>query len=80
VNLSGIKRRVADLVAQRRALAATPQVVAFMPRNGREPADTPAGQFTTRPAPFCSVIHYDPENPPVELMTEPADDPFHHFT
>jgi hypothetical protein len=45
-----------------------PHVVAYLPRNGREPADAPAEQFTTHPAPRASVIHYDPANPPAELI------------
>lgn len=67
-SLSGLKTKVAELLAARRELAARPHVVAFLPRNGREPDDAPAGQFTTRPALTCSVVHYDPASPPAELM------------
>jgi len=84
-SLEGLKTKIGALLAARRELAARPHVVAYLPRNGREPADAPAEQFTTRPALTCSVIHYQVDAPPPELAAAPAivseteDDPFRHY-
>ncbi|MGC9984763.1 MAG: hypothetical protein ABSF35_14175 [Polyangia bacterium] len=71
-SLEGLKTKIGALLAARRELAARPHVVAYLPRNGREPADAPAGQFTTRPALTCSIVHYDPAAPPAELAAAPT--------
>jgi hypothetical protein len=66
-SLSGLKARIADLLAARRELAARPRMLCFLPRNGREPADAPDGTFTTG-TPFASVVHYQVDAPPPELV------------
>ena len=45
-SFTGLKAKLADLLAARRAQAAQPRVVCFLPRNGREPTGTPPGTFT----------------------------------
>ena len=81
-SLAGLRNQLAELLAARRALAAKPRTVVFIPRNGREPIGAPDGTYTTG-SPHCRVVHYDVNNPPAELMTEPApetDDPFRHYS
>jgi hypothetical protein len=70
-SFTGLKAKLAELIAARRALAARPHVVVYLPRNGREPADAPDGTFTTG-TPYATVVHYDPANPPPELAAQAA--------
>ena len=67
-SLSGLKTRIADLLRARAEQAARPHTVAYMPNNHRGPAGDPDGTFTTRPSACCWVVHFDPTNPPLELV------------
>jgi hypothetical protein len=68
-NLQGLKSKIADLLAARRAQQALPHVTAYLPNNHRGPDSDPSGTFATQIAPNVRVVHYDPANPPAELIT-----------